>query len=268
MSKPSDSATARIRELHHVSDIGFRRSMEDRHVVEVRPQLGLFGGVYDGHGGVETVEAVAASLHGAFFQSLEAGLVPSQAFRQAYRVVEQKVQGLDSGATAITVFLRNDELTFAYAGDGGVLLVADGPVILTQPHRVDNPVERARIIAAGGEIEGGYVVRGLRGLMPTRSFGDTHFRPVGVMAEPTVGAKRLGAKDRYLIVACDGLFDVLHAEQIARIVLQSAGAQQGGESLRDEVLGRGGTDNLTILVIEFGAERDSWTQVPDDNMPS
>ncbi len=74
------------------------------------------------------------------------------------------------------------------------------------------------------------------------------------MAEPTVGERRLGAEDRYLVVACDGLFDVLGAGEIAQTLVQSAGAREGGESLRDEVLGRGGTDNLTIVVVEFGTE--------------
>ncbi|MFQ6672736.1 MAG: hypothetical protein ACE5KY_05505, partial [Candidatus Tectimicrobiota bacterium] len=68
--------------------------MEDRHVLEVRPTLGLFGGVYDGHGGVEAAEIVAASLHEAFFRAHDAGFPPAQAFRVAYRGVEQKLQGV------------------------------------------------------------------------------------------------------------------------------------------------------------------------------
>jgi serine/threonine protein phosphatase PrpC len=229
--------------------------MEDRHVLEIRPEVGLFGGVYDGHGGVEAAETIAGSLHEVFFQSLEAGLPPPDAFREAYRTVEKTLEGVESGATATTVFLRRDQLCFAHIGDGGILLVAGGPITLTQPHRVDNPKERSRIIAAGGEIEGGYVLRGPRGLMPTRSFGDSFFRPVGVMAIPAVGERRLTGEHRFLVVACDGLFDVLEAADIAHLLLQSSGARQGGESLQEAVFTRGGTDNLTILVIEFGADR-------------
>ncbi len=252
MSIHPDAAIVRVRAVHEISEIGFRRTMEDRHVVEIRPGVGLFGGVYDGHGGVEAVETVAASLHEAFFQALDAGLQPSAAFPEAYRTVEERLQRCESGSTAATVFLRHDELTFAHVGDGGILLVAGGPTVLTEPHRVDNPVERSRIIKAGGEIAGGYVVRGLRGLMPTRSFGDSYFRPVGVMAIPEVGVRRLTADHRFLVVACDGLFDILGADEVAQVLLQSDGARQGGEGLQAEVFARGGTDNLTIVVIEFG----------------
>jgi len=251
MPSQPDPATARIRAVHHVSDIGLRRTMEDRHVVEIRPEIGLFGGVYDGHGGLEAAEIVAASLHQAFFEALDAGLRPIEAFRQAYRSVEERLEGMDSGSTAATIFFRKDELHFAHVGDAEILLVGAGGIPLTRPHRVDDPSERSRIITAGGQVEGGYVVRGLRGLMPTRSFGDRHFRSIGVMAVPTVGERRLSADDRFLVVACDGLFDVCGGDEIARILLKSSGAREGGEALRDEVLARGGTDNLTILVIEF-----------------
>lgn len=254
MPKGDDPATLRVRAVHQIADIGFRPAMEDRHVLEVWPGLGLFGGVYDGHGGSEAAEIVADSLHRAFFMALEAGLSARLAFQRAYRSVEEKLERADSGVAAVTVFLGNDTLTYAHVGDGGVLLVAPRPFMLTRPHRVDDLAERSRIIAAGGAIEGGYVVRGVRGLMPTRSFGDSYFRPVGVTAIPVVGERRLGPDDRFLVVACDGLFDVLGEEEIAKTLLQSAGAHEGGARLQEEVFARGGTDNLTILVIELEQE--------------
>jgi serine/threonine protein phosphatase PrpC len=98
------------------------------------------------------------------------------------------------------------------------------------------------------------VVRGLRGLMPTRSFGDSYFRPVGVMAVPAVGERRLTPEHRFVVVACDGLFDVLEVDEIATVLRQSSGAREGGEALQEQVFARGGTDNLTIVVIELGMD--------------
>ncbi|MDZ4339145.1 MAG: PP2C family protein-serine/threonine phosphatase [candidate division NC10 bacterium] len=254
MPRRPDQTTRRIRAMHSVSDIGFRSAMEDRYVLEVRPQLGFFAGVYDGHGGIEAVELVAASLHRIFFTVLGTGADATEALAQAYREMEEQLEDVESGTTAVTIFLGNDALTFAHVGDGGILLVQQRPILLTRPHRVDDPIERTRIVAAGGTIEGGYVLRGHRGLMPTRSFGDSYFRRVGVTALPTMGERPVGAEDRYVVVACDGLFDVLAEEEIAAILLRSGGAVAGGEALRQEVFASGGLDNLTILVIEVDRE--------------
>jgi serine/threonine protein phosphatase PrpC len=251
MGRGSEEASDRIRETHVVLDIGLRGAMEDRHVLEVLPGLGLFGGVYDGHGGTEAVDLVGASLHRFFATSLQAGHPPVHAFREAYRSVEEELKGVESGATAATIFLRGDEMSFAHLGDARILLVGPQPISLTKDHRVSDSQERARILRAGGKIEDPYVLRGLRGLMPTRSFGDAYFRPVGVTAVPEVGIRRLRPEDRFVVVACDGLFDVLEPLDVADLLLHSAGAKEGAEILRDQVFLRGGTDNLTILVIEF-----------------
>jgi len=251
MASGGEEATDRIRETYVVSDIGLRGAMEDRHVLEVLPGLGLFGGVYDGHGGTEAVEVVAASLHRFFATSLQAGHNPVQAFRDAYRLVEEELKDEESGATAATIFLRGDEMSFAHLGDARILLVGSEPIPLTKDHRVNDPQERARILRAGGKVADPYVLRGLRGLMPTRSFGDAYFRPVGVTALPEVGIWRLRPEDRFVVVACDGLFDVLEPLDIVDLLLHSSGAKAGAESLQEEVFARGGTDNLTILVIEL-----------------
>jgi serine/threonine protein phosphatase PrpC len=57
------------------------------------------------------------------------------------------------------------------------------------------------------------VWRGLRGLMPTRSLGDTAFRPV------VIGTSQRWARDPQrdlaVIVATDGLWDVMDAATAA-----------------------------------------------------
>ena len=49
-----------------VSVQGRRAEMQDRYVL-VEGAGGLFGGVYDGHGGQEAAEQAAAALHAWFF---------------------------------------------------------------------------------------------------------------------------------------------------------------------------------------------------------
>lgn len=245
---------SRVKQASVVSEIGLRPRMEDRHAL-VEGAGGLFGGVYDGHGGAEVAELVASQLHQEFFKALEEGLAPEAAFLRSYERMDRAVQSLDCGTTSGTFFIRGDELAVAHLGDTRLLLVTTaGAEQLTEDHRVDHPRERDRILQAGGEIEDPYVMRGTLGVMPTRVFGDRWFRPVGVIATPDVATRQLTPSDRYLVAGCDGLWDVLDNEHVAGIVHAVPDVGQAATTLAAAVFARGGSDNVTIIVVQFGPE--------------
>lgn len=245
---------SRVKQASVVSEIGLRPRMEDRHAL-VEGAGGLFGGVYDGHGGVEVAELVASQLHQEFFKALEEGLAPEAAFLRSYERMDRAVQSLDCGTTAATFFIRDSEITVAHLGDARVILIGEEAAEqLTEDHRVDHPRERDRILQAGGEIEDPYVMRGTLGVMPTRVFGDRWFRPVGVIATPDVATRQLTPSDRYLVAGCDGLWDVLDNERVAGIVHTAPDARQAATTLAAAVFARGGSDNVTIIVVQFGPE--------------
>lgn len=232
-----------------VSVQGARREMEDRYVL-VAGEGGLFGGVYDGHGGDAAVRAVAAGLHPRFFEALASGRDPEAAFLQAHAAMDRQVRHRTCGTTATTFFLRAGRLTVANLGDGRLILVREGLVrALTRDHRVLDPLERPRILAAGGLIDGPYVFREDHGVMMSRGFGDVWFRAVGVIATPEVSAWDLTPADRCLVVASDGLWDELSNEAVDRIVSAVPGPQAAADALAAAVATRHGRDNLTVLVV-------------------
>ncbi|MFQ5830995.1 MAG: PP2C family serine/threonine-protein phosphatase [Candidatus Methylomirabilia bacterium] len=242
---------SRVRDTSVLSEIGLRPKMEDRYAL-VEGAGGLFGGVYDGHGGAGIADLVAMRLHGLFFGAVEEGLAPEAAFLRAYEQMDREARSPDCGSTAATFFIRGDQLAIAHLGDARMILVGEEETEpLTEDHRVDHPKEQERVLRAGAEIDYPYVLRGWRGLMPTRSFGDTWFRAIGVIATPDVASRRLGASDRYLVAACDGLWDVLDNERVAEIVRGARGAERAVNALAEIVFARGGTDNLTVIVVEF-----------------
>jgi len=75
-----------------------------------------------------------------------------------------------------------------------------------QPNRPD---ERARIEAAGGQVVfiNGYRVRGI--LAMSRAIGDRLLRREGVIAEPEITITERTVEDQCLILASDGLWDVM-----------------------------------------------------------
>jgi serine/threonine protein phosphatase PrpC len=233
-----------------VSEQGGRRTLEDRHVITAVAG-GIFAAVYDGHGGSRTADLVAARLHQAFAQACRRGAAPDAAFRHAFAALDRATTRHASGTTATCVFLTQDRLTVAHVGDSTAVLVGAGsPRPLTRDHRVNHPAERQRILKAGGRVEGAYVVRGDHGLMVTRSLGDRVFRPAGVIAEPEVTHVRLSPRDRLVVVATDGLWDVLSPREVATLL--TAGPWDiptVSERLRDAVTARDPRDNVTAVVL-------------------
>jgi serine/threonine protein phosphatase PrpC len=225
--------------------------MEDRWAVQVTPG-GLFAAVYDGHGGARVADLAAAELHRAVLAALETGLEPAGALRQAFAELERSTDDLECGSTVAALLLVPGALFTAHLGDSRIVRIgrarAEG---LTADHRIDAAAERARAVRMGARLEPPYVVRGDRGLMMTRSLGDRWFRPVGVIAEPEIGRHVLESDDVALVAATDGVWDVLDAEEAARVVQRAATAQSAADALINTVLAADTLDNATALVVRL-----------------
>jgi serine/threonine protein phosphatase PrpC len=72
------------------------------------------------------------------------------------------------------------------------------------------PAERRRIEAAGGSVEDGRVCGSLE---VSRSFGDARLKNRGVIATPDVLSFVLAAEQRFILLACDGLWRVFSGAQ-------------------------------------------------------
>eukprot|EP01010_Urceolus_cornutus_P002136 NODE_2738_length_477_cov_170.490654_g2157_i0.p2 GENE.NODE_2738_length_477_cov_170.490654_g2157_i0~~NODE_2738_length_477_cov_170.490654_g2157_i0.p2 ORF type:complete len:107 (+),score=34.36 NODE_2738_length_477_cov_170.490654_g2157_i0:33-353(+) len=96
----------------------------------------------------------------------------------------------------------------------------------------------------------------------TRALGDIIFKdddmtggkPSGLIAEPALHTVTLTKDDSFLVIGCDGLWDVMEhdeALQFVRELLQSdtCTPQSASEMLAAEAMKRGSTDNITVLVV-------------------
>ena len=59
----------------------------------------------------------------------------------------------------------------------------------------------------------------------TRSIGDAVAEGIGVIGEPEILTRRIEPSDRFLILACDGVWDVLSDQKVCDIVQKSLDAQ-------------------------------------------
>lgn len=142
-------------------------------------------------------------------------------------------------------------------GDGGSGAEA---VALSADHVADaNEAERARVSATAGP-DALRVVNGVRrvgpaGLAVTRCVGDGDCKPFGVIATPEVTAydvdadERAGGRDFALVLACDGLWDVVSNADARDLVLDTVKEpSMSAKRLGSEALARGSGDNVTVVV--------------------
>ena len=183
-----------------------------------------------------------------------------------------------SGSTAATVIMFGRRLFAANVGDSRVVLCRAGGqcVELTSDHKPNRPDEAARVRAAGGFILNKRV---MGELAITRAFGDKSFKmgikammeddaedvtasnevkdltaPL-VSAEPEIASMIMSHNDEFLLLACDGLFDVFRSQDAVALARQELIAHRGEPAevariLSDQAIRvRRSRDNVSILII-------------------
>ncbi|KAG1751458.1 phosphatase 2C-like domain-containing protein [Suillus paluster] len=138
----------------------------------------------------------------------------------------------------------------ANAGDArGVLCRAGRAVRLTYDHKGSDKQEAKRITDAGGFVMSGRV-NGV--LAVTRSLGDSSMKEY-VVGSPYTTETELGSDDEFVILACDGLWDITGDQGAIDLVRHISDAQAAAETLVKHALERQTNDNVTVLVVRFKA---------------
>lgn len=285
---------------------GWRAQMEDAHfhigVLEGGPgweDTSVFG-VMDGHGGKEVAEFCAVCLPLAIAKgaSHDPGAAMTDAFHTMDDLLIDGDQYLEGsvgwhyfsrhvsanpqwmGCTAVVCIVRPDVIVVANAGDSRAVLSRRRQAVpLSEDHKPNSPGEKMRIQKAGGVVErqqvGANVQYRVNGnLNLSRSIGDLEYKknPMLTPSEqmicstPDVQCFGREAGDEFLIVACDGVWDVLSNQDAVDFVharlpaVLREGRPLSGilEEMLDNCIspdlmltqGLGG-DNMTVVLVVF-----------------
>jgi serine/threonine protein phosphatase PrpC len=171
-------------------------------------------------------------------------------------------------------------LITANVGDSRAVLARGGTTVLelSRDHKPDDPVERSRIHRRGGTVAWhgqvdpqGNPVRGTglyrvnKSLALSRAFGDRCERPA-MTADPEFSVVPLQEDDEFLVIATDGLWDVMTSEDAVyyiRTLLESAVDDDSIDRetiaglVVEEALMRGSYDNITLIIVWLKDERAS-----------
>uniref|UniRef100_A0A8C6DXC3 Protein phosphatase 1F n=1 Tax=Moschus moschiferus TaxID=68415 RepID=A0A8C6DXC3_MOSMO len=260
-----------------------RRRMEDRHVC--LPAFNLlfsledsvdraYFAVFDGHGGADAARYAAVHVHAAAARRPELATDPAEALRAAFRRTDEmflrkaRRERLQSGTTGVCTLIVGNTLHVAWLGDSQVLLVQQGQAVkLMEPHRPERQDEKDRIEALGGFVSHMDCWRVNGTLAVSRAIGDVFQKPY-VSGEADTASWELTGSEDYLLLACDGFFDVVPHQEVAGLVRSHlAGPRGSGLHVAEELVAaareRGSHDNITAVVVFLRDPRDLLEPEPD-----
>jgi serine/threonine protein phosphatase PrpC len=274
---------------------GWRNTMEDAKLVNLNlTSDSMVFGVFDGHGGKEVAIFVERHFSAELLKNsnfiagrLEQSL--RETFLQMDRLISTKEGQKEltriqkdlpettnlsipsecfAGCTSVVALIKGRTLVVANAGDSRCVLAEEGKAVeMSHDHKPELPVENARIVKAGGIVEDGRVMGNIN---LSRSIGDLEYKknpslpPEEQMltANPDIITRNLSPKSDYLILACDGVWDILTCQECVDMVYNCAKQEKSLsetiETILDHCLatdvsssGGLGCDNMTMILAKF-----------------
>ncbi|TYI17063.1 hypothetical protein ES332_A08G299000v1 [Gossypium tomentosum] len=238
----------------YASSPGKRSSMEDFYETRIDGVdgeiVGLFG-VFDGHGGARAAEYVKQNLfsnlirHPKFISDTKSAIADAYSHTDSEFLKSENNQNRDAGSTASTAILVGDRLLVANVGDSRAVICRGGN---------DQTDERQRIEDAGGFVmwAGTWRVGGV--LAVSRAFGDRLLKQY-VVADPEIQEEKIDSSLEFLILASDGLWDVVSNEEAVAMIKPIQDPEQAAKRLMQEACQRGSADNITCVVVRFMANQ-------------
>jgi protein phosphatase 2C family protein 2/3 len=255
---------------------GWRRGMEDAHTclldLEGSPGHAFFA-VFDGHCGRNVAQYCGEHLHKRISSSKEFG---SGGYESAIRtgflgidsdlLAEPKLKDDPSGCTAVAALMTPTHLYVGNAGDSRCVLCTNGQVkALSEDHKPYSEGEMERIRKAGSFVSGGRVNRNLA---LSRAIGDFDFKKnaslkpeeQAITADPEIRVHELTPEDEFLVLACDGIWDVKSNAEVCAFVRKELLNHNEDlasicEKVFDECLAPAapglGCDNMTMVIVLF-----------------
>lgn len=238
-------------------------------VVDNHKDVFYFFAVFDGHGtcGKEASNATSDNfqqyLEKKFkkksIQGLKTNSQKDDFMKEAFKNAESKLKlsGIDysnSGTCCISIFIIENKVTIANLGDSRAVLCRINAkkeklaIELSYDHKPTRKDEKKRIKSKNGKIErlnyNGELVGPYRvwaddegpGIAMTRTLGDFQAKKIGLISVPEIQHIELKRGDQFIVIASDGLWDVMSSAEVVGFVLYHQDVWVEGENVIAEKL--------------------------------
>ncbi|CAN4105788.1 unnamed protein product [Withania somnifera] len=191
-------------------------------------------------------------------KDLEVFQILKESFLKAYKVMDRELRSYTnidcfcSGTTAVTLVKQGKNLVIGNLGDSRAVLGMRGEddsltaVQLTEDLKPNLPAEAERIRKCNGRVfslqDEPDVARvwmpnsNSPGLAMARAFGDFCLKDFGVISVPEISYRRLSEKDEFIVLATDGIWDVLSNDEVVEIVNSAPSRSSAARSLVEEAV--------------------------------
>lgn len=239
----------------HAEARGKRTTMEDRCAIigEFAGVDTQFYGIFDGHGGSDCSSYVADNLYKIIAEKLIANEM-----NDVLDIIQESIDEVNSyaiqkwmnqGTTVAIAIIIKDKLYTANVGDSRILLVnLNDKVVkrLSVDHKVSDPIEQERIKANLGLIQNDRV-GGILAL--SRSIGDGCLSSF-ISCEAYMTETEY-THDQGLILACDGVWDVMDDQDAAQIFRSAGNAANASKLIKQSALDNRTTDNVVVVCVNL-----------------
>jgi protein phosphatase PTC1 len=234
------------------------------------PNMGLFM-IFDGHGGGE----IAKYLNKRLPDIISKNLIPSNnsdeynydienALINSFNKIDEEIKMMSDseymGSTAVIVLISKEKnqisplntkrvIYCANIGDSRSVLVTNyGVKRISYDHKASDPSEVDRINKSGGIIFNGRV---FGQLIITRAFGDNSLKRHGVIVTPYISKNFVTEKDKYIVLASDGVWDVIDDDELINFSQNISNSDDFAKLIIKTSLLRGSQDNLSCIVLKL-----------------
>jgi len=232
--------------------------------------------VFDGHGGLQCSRFVSANFctvlssckkkQLAIDSSLE--IDPARVLTDTFEEISNmcRKHQIPHGSCAIVCYIVGGAVYTACLGDSRAVLgtsldcaaaaAASATTVsatataklMAQVYKPFDESEQSRIKELGGFITPNGRVNGV--LAVSRALGDVEFQPF-ISAEPSIEKHTLHSNDKFIVLACDGVWDVYDDQGCVDLLTGIENPEKASAVLRDSAFNSGSKDNISAIVVRM-----------------
>ena len=213
--------------------------------------------LFDGHGGDKVSSYLQKNFYKIMKNYLNQSIDEEIDYEALFNEIDQEFKlgkYYKIGSTATIIYIKKESrnkktLYCVNIGDTKCILTqTTGSKKLSYDDLLSDEYEYNRIINEGGFIKNGRVGGEL---MISRAFGDWETKEYGVICTPHIKKIDLDDKCKYVILASDGIWDVLDDLDVYKFTLTAENSKKLCDDIVQNALDRESTDNVSCFVIKL-----------------